>query len=491
MRILPRLREIITRQRDQPKVAIPRCMPERRQRRRTSLYKPVPPVPSLHPADYTQSILLAEGSSPNPITESNAYVRHKTLPPRVLPLQANQRTADNSEDAPREMTREELSWNADPYLRMLASPVRRCAASERYFPSDFLIRLVPMRVNPRSASSLHPGLSRIVRTLVPDGVEHSKFKPRRSGRGGYVLCWKEAIAQMTERNSHKRIMPGVVTYSRLEEHISTLLRVRILQEFALLVDSVKSRVPSAGMKGDHAEGGRAEERPAQLSRQDHTSILRRLTRDEWRKVKATGVLPYPDAVALLVVPPLNRDPQTRKRPEPSVSPLPTGQDDSRAPVASQDTSPPLSALYPATRAEDDFIDDDTLPCLQIPLYNGLTLFPYRPHRAALYSYLTQLLSIERRVLSKVKALTASQPQETLKIKLSGDDREPGDTKAKASHAFLLCSNADTITRGDSAAVGIALWRLRMYEGFGWQSENTRRWVSDVSRKRVSGFRGQT
>ena len=45
-------------------------------------------------------------------------------------------------------------------------------------------------------------------------------------------------------------------------------------------------------------------------------------------------------------------------------------------------------------------------------------------------------------------------------------RSLGDQKA--SHAFLLCSDAETCRRADAAATAIALWRVRMWEGSGWE-----------------------
>ncbi|KZP31418.1 hypothetical protein FIBSPDRAFT_944955 [Athelia psychrophila] len=39
---------------------------------------------------------------------------------------------------------------------------------------------------------------------------------------------------------------------------------------------------------------------------------------------------------------------------------------------------------------------------------------------------------------------------------------------KASHAFLLCADEKTANRADMTAVAIALWRIRMWEGAGWE-----------------------
>jgi len=48
------------------------------------------------------------------------------------------------------------------------------------------------------------------------------------------------------------------------------------------------------------------------------TLIRRLTRAEWKSIKSTGVIPYGNAVAVVVAPPLNRDPTTKMRPQTSV-----------------------------------------------------------------------------------------------------------------------------------------------------------------------------
>jgi hypothetical protein len=57
---------------------------------------------------------------------------------------------------------------------------------------DFLIRLAPFRIpSPRSVHEAH--------SLLPDGLEHPKFKHRKSGSAIYIICWKSAIQHLTER----------------------------------------------------------------------------------------------------------------------------------------------------------------------------------------------------------------------------------------------------------------------------------------------------
>lgn len=109
-RILPRLRKVISEGGSGPRTDI--LWPRRRNSKK-SLCKPVPPRPTFKVADYKESILLTPG---NPITNSRDYVRHKTVPPR-LRLKRRVVAASPTNNLPREMTKEERKWWADPYRK--------------------------------------------------------------------------------------------------------------------------------------------------------------------------------------------------------------------------------------------------------------------------------------------------------------------------------------------------------------------------------------
>jgi len=316
---------------------------------------------------------------------------------------------------------------------MLASPIRKCIATERYLPTglrfppptpvflsscpDFLIRLARMRLPPDLVDpkqKRHPDST----ALIPDGLQHPKFTARKSGTALYVFCNKAAISRLAERSAKHLAARKISVHALLAEQVAHLLRVRVLQELELLGDQMEHSVRQV---------------------QSDARILRRLTREEWNAIRETGVIPYPSALAVLVVPPLQRDPVTKKRPEPSMSTSPIIEDNPATPV-----KPPLpmSTLH---FQSVDHLGCDVLPQGQIPLYNCVPLYPLRPQRAALFHLLTRLLAIEHK---SHKAFNKSKSLQ--------------DTRA--SHAFLLSSDAETVQRGDAAAVAIALWRLRMFEG---------------------------
>ena len=268
-------------------------------------------------------------------------------------------------------------------------------------------------------------------TLVPDGLLHSKYVSRRvGGSAAYVLCWRKAIERL-HPGSHKRIAGKIGLPPSLPEYIAHLLRLRVLQELELLTERLEYSMRSGKGLGHPAV------------------ILRRLTYDEWGVLKSTRIVSCPNAVAILIVPQPNRHPVTKERPVPSMSASPP--DDEEHPEA----LPPLSELIPSSCIP---LHDETgaLPHREIPLYNSITAFPSRSQRAALFQFITRILAAERFL-------------KRLHLRKNVPEPENGGVSSsrKGSHAFVLCSDKSTIQRGDSAAVALALWRLRSYEGDGW------------------------
>lgn len=299
--------------------------------------------------------------------------------------------------------------------------------------------------------------------LVPDGLEHPKYKRRKARVAVYVSCWKEAVETIKPPGSYPVFdlylpahlllvsLPGYsakIFFSKhLCTHISYLLRLRVLQELEVLNDALKRN------------RGRIE-----FDADADPTILRRLTRSEFKMFRETGTIPYPDAVAVLVVPPVNRDPRTKLRPRPSHEPeIPSSESGAPPDIVHKKPLPPLSSLHYVSAPEgasEQGVDDSLempfstfLPSAHVPLYNGLTMFPCAPHRAAFHKSLMELLDIERHF--RGTRLTGTTRTEDFK-------HAKGD--AKGSHAFLLMSNAQTVKRADTAALAIAMWRLRMWEG---------------------------
>jgi hypothetical protein len=109
---------------------------------------------------------------------------------------------------------------------------------------------------------------------------------------------------------------------------------------------------------------------------------------------------------------------------------------------------------------EDMSLPDMISDQSIPMYNGISLFPSRSQRAALHERLCSVLRAEKfsRFFQTNLALRSENGAK--------EDR-------KSSHAFLICSDASTVQRADTVPLAIALWRVKLWEGDGW--EQSSRW----------------
>lgn len=228
--------------------------------------------------------------------------------------------------------------------------------------------------------------------------------------------------------------------------------MRVLQELELLAQTLQTRPR------------RSTENP----------VMRRLTRAEWKQFKETGIIPYENAVAVLVVPPLNKNPETKRRPTPSDSLQPIKEEPH--PVSDK-PMPPVSTLHPTTLSINARIGTHQyLPPAKIPLYNGIAAFPSRAQRAALYKALSRILAIERRarwrehgrLTDKRNIATQAAP-----VDKSVKEKTHARGDQKASHAFVLVSDSKTVLRADTVPLATALWRIRLWEGMGWDKTSKR------------------
>ena len=68
-----------------------------------------------------------------------------------------------------------------------------------------MVRVTGMRI---TASQL----GQTALTVFPDGLEHPKFRGRKSGRAHYIVCRKDAVEELAERKSTCLSVP---THERL------------------------------------------------------------------------------------------------------------------------------------------------------------------------------------------------------------------------------------------------------------------------------------
>ncbi|KAI6012753.1 hypothetical protein F5J12DRAFT_781620 [Pisolithus orientalis] len=239
------------------------------------------------------------------------------------------------------------------------------------------------------------------------GLEHPKFRGRKGQLAMYLTCWKDIFSpENFSRIAPPRAAPKGIFHKLLATQISHLLRLRIIQEATVV-----------GRKA-----------------------FASLTRAEFKELRETGEIPHRDAVAVVVAPPVNRDRITKNKPAASIEPE-VPSDDQLAPSAS------------------DFHREAWCPTAQVPLYNGLTMFPSAPQRAMLHKALCKVLNAERR--SRLGQSSTSSDDNRRK------ESTPGLRKKEAMHSFSFRMSA-LLNAADSAALAIALWRLRMWEGDAYQ-----------------------
>lgn len=215
--------------------------------------------------------------------------------------------------------------------------------------------------------------------------------------------------------SWKGLTLGAAPHAKLVEQTQHLLRVRVLQEVQLILERVGQ---AAGKKSNR------------------TPLLRRLTREEFASVKSQGHIPFENALAILVLPPVNRDSFSREDHLTAMSPLPLPD----APPTGM-ASFPLSTLLPQDVAGSTGTDP-VLPRLSqphVPIYNGVVLFPHAMQRSALHKMLRKILAGESQC------------------------RQKPTGAFKDSHAFLISADADIMQRADIPPLAIALWRLRIFQ----------------------------
>lgn len=230
------------------------------------------------------------------------------------------------------------------------------------------------------------------------------------------------------------------------EQIGHALRVRVIQELQILARKLRRTQPPYA-----------------------PSLLRRLTRAEWDEIKLTGAVPFKNAVALLVIPPVNRDPTTKQRPEANDSSMPNEEERQCTPKIPQ-KSFPSSVLYPAVNETNPLATSrpDLLPSTQTPLYHAASLFPSPTQRAALHAAVLQVLQAER----TAKRRATRSPNAT---------SAPRKGQHKGSHAILICSDEQTLLRGDTVPLAVALWRLRLWEAGSENVQDTPvEWFADSS-----------
>lgn len=234
-----------------------------------------------------------------------------------------------------------------------------------------------------------------------------------------------------------------VAHALLPQRIVALLRRRLTQELEVLRDSLRA-VPQ-GVLDPNAQ------------------VIRRLTRREWADLNTSGRLSVPGAAAIVVVPMVHKNMLKPGRP-----PKSNDEHGDRA----------LS-----TFCEDASRDYVTTSRRKIPIYHGVAVWPDPAERDGVRSLFKEIVGLERGARYKATILSKSSRRASSASK-STDEGTPGLVEEtddrpkskkierakgldKASDAYLLRCSRDTVVRADAVPLCIALWRLRIWFGQGW------------------------
>ncbi|KDQ08223.1 hypothetical protein BOTBODRAFT_569844 [Botryobasidium botryosum FD-172 SS1] len=334
-------------------------------------------------------------------------------------------------------------------VRMLGTPLRKCMITKQRLPSgksihskpqtsslttspDFLIRLTVMQ----SRAPLKPAPSSAADSAVPppaflfpDGIEHPRFRAKGNGRGCYVLCWKDALEELGRNRHYKRINPEAPFqfHSLLVSQVGHQLRLRVIQELELLCDRLQCLPQSAFTH----------------------PVLRRLSRREWSQFQETGTMKdLPKIIALIVVPRVNRS---------------SGQEYGLPPTCTTPSATvvPVSTIHCVPPVPDPVNPANVVP-LQLPVYNGVSLFPSAGDRSNFREGLSRMLRIERKARRHDRKSALN----------SFSDTDGGGQNDKASYTYALYSDEHTSKMVDVVPLAIALWRVRLWEGGAWSDSGS-------------------
>lgn len=152
-------------------------------------------------------------------------------------------------------------------------------------------------------------------------------------------------------------------------------------------------------------------------------------------------------IALIVVPRVNRS---------------SGQEYGFPPTCTTpNTVVPVSTIHCVPPIPDAVNPANVVP-LQLPVYNGVSLFPSASDRSNFREGLSRMLRIER----KARRHDRKSAFNTF------SDTDGGGPNDKASYTYALYSDEHTSKMVDVVPLAIALWRVRMWEGGGWNDSGS-------------------
>ncbi|PWN21465.1 hypothetical protein BCV69DRAFT_282187 [Microstroma glucosiphilum] len=154
---------------------------------------------------------------------------------------------------------------ANPFYRMLASPLRRCVITKQVMPKDLLISLKPVFLPPDPLEDEEGGNTPVGKAkaleeaFVPDNILHPYFVPSKPGPSAYFCATKSFLRDLINNSQARRsssaapssessraskgkgqnhlrlVSPTAYLPDRIEAMITHQLQTRVLQEVELLL----------------------------------------------------------------------------------------------------------------------------------------------------------------------------------------------------------------------------------------------------------------
>ncbi|WFC99794.1 hypothetical protein MYAM1_002539 [Malassezia yamatoensis] len=85
--------------------------------------------------------------------------------------------------------------------------------------------------------AMSPALKHLEYIMVPDGVLHSKFAQRKSGKGIWVCNHQDVIEYLNFRHIYRVVEPKAVLSEHLPSLITYQMQQRIVQELQILTEN--------------------------------------------------------------------------------------------------------------------------------------------------------------------------------------------------------------------------------------------------------------
>lgn len=260
--------------------------------------------------------------------------------------------------------------------------------------------------------------------LLPNDVEHPKFVARPGGKSFWVSCRKEAI----ERLIATRMLYQLFFCSGSAWTGRYAMVLHDLKAQGQLVQWTEYLLQKRLVQELQLLRDRLQTTPQRMTSLDET-LIKQISHQDWEEIRHSDSYALPGVSAILYL---------------------SGHVDS------------MTEDFPFCR----LIEDATAmpPRRTVPIYNFTGRLPLELDQQA-QRLLQELLQVEANSRKKIEGNS-----------IEAVERDTAD-KSRLSNAFFVRSTPATLPRADTVPLCIALWRLRLWAGYGWNDGLWGQWES--------------